>query len=175
MGPLHTRHSNAPVAGHADRFHRHAPRTLLLAVFAGVLGFDLATKAWAASVLTEPVRISDWLYLILHRNSGMFLGTVPLSAAYWIVVCAAAAWFGRRALRSNSAPVAMCLAGVLAGMTGNAIGQAQGAVVDFIGVGPIVGDMWLIVNVADVSLVLGALVLGICLLRDRVRRKQPPR
>lgn len=155
-------------------FSRHAPLMLLLAVFAGVLAIDLATKAWAASFLTEPIRIADWLYLMLHRNSGMFLGTVPLSAAYWIVVCAAAGWFGLRALRSKSAPIAVCLAVVLAGMTGNAVGQVQGAVVDFIGVGPIVGDAWLIANVADLSLVSGALALGICLLRERARRKQAP-
>ena len=168
-------HTYAWVAAHPDIFRRGAHRMLLLTVFAGLLGIDLATKAWAASVVTEPIRIADWLYLTLHRNSGMFLGTVPLSAGYWIVVCTAAGWFGWRALRSKSTPIAVCLAAALAGMTGNAIGQAQGAVVDFIGVGPIVGDAWLIANVADLSLVLGALALGICLLRERVRRKQSPR
>ena len=152
---------------------------LLLAVFAGVLGIDLATKAWAASVLTEPFRIADWLYLMLHRNSGIFLGTVPLSDGYWsdgywIVVYAAAGWFGMRALRSRSAPIAVCLVAALAGMTGNAIGQAQGAVVDFIGIGPVTGDVWLVMNVADLALVGGAFVLGIYLIRDRLRRTNRP-
>ena len=123
----------------------------------------------------EPVRVADWLHLMLHGNSGVFLGTVPLSAGYWICVCAATGWFGWRALRVKSATIAVCLAAVLAGMTGNAIGQAQGAVVDFIGVGPVTGNTWLVMNVADVCLVLGALALGIHLLREQVRRKQTPR
>lgn len=174
MGRFHARHGNAPVVEQADILHRHASRTLILAVFVGVLGVDLATKAWAASVLTEPIRIADWLYLMRHRNSGMFLGTMPLPAAYWLVVCAATGWFGRRALRSNSAPVAMCLAAALSGMTGNAIGQAQGAVVDFIGIGPVMGNTRLVMNVADIALVGGALVLGVYLIRDRVRRAYRP-
>ena len=156
-------------------FNRSVPRMLLLAMFTGVLAIDLATKAWAASILTEPVRIADWLYLMLYRNSEMFLGTVPFSAGYWIVVCVAAGWFGRRALRSSRAPVAICLATALAGMTGNAIGQAQGAVVDFIGVGPIAEQTWLVMNVADVALVGGALVLGIHLVRERARSRQRSR
>ena len=145
-----------------------------LAVFVGVMSIDLATKAWAAVTLTEPVPIADWLYLMLRHNAGMFLGTVPVSTGYWVCVCAALGWFGWRALRSVSAPVAVCVAAVLAGLTGNAIGQAQGAVVDFVAFGPIVGDQWLVVNVADLALVAGTLALGFFLLRDRVRRACRP-
>ena len=141
-----------------------------LAAFAGVFGFDIATKAWAAACLTEPVRIADWLYLMLRHNSEVFLGTAPVSAEYWVCVGAALVWFGWRTFRSTSAPVAICLAVVLAGITGNAIGQAQGAVVDFIGIGPVAGDVWLVVNVADLALVTGVLALGIHLLRTRLWR-----
>lgn len=146
--------------------------SLALAVFAAVLGFDVATKAWAEASLIEPVRIADWLYLMLHHNSGLFFGTVPVSVGYWTCVCISAGWFGWRALRSKSAPLAVCLAAMLAGLTGNAIGQAQGAVVDFIGFGPIVGHTWLVGNVADIALVGGVLALGIYLIRKRVRRTQ---
>ena len=159
---------------HVDGSRPLARRTTALAVFAGMLGIDLVTKAWAEAALTEPVGIADWLYLMLHHNSGLFLGTVPVSTGYWVCVCAAAAWFGWRALNSSSVPVSVCLAVVLAGVAGNAIGQAQGAVVDFIGIGPITGDLWLVANVADVAMVGGALVLGICLIRDRVRRAYRP-
>ena len=145
-----------------------------VAVFAAALGVDLATKAWAEAALTEPIRIADWLYLMLRHNAGVFFGTVPVSTGYWICVCVALVWFGWRALRSFSAPVAFCVAAVLAGLTGNAIGQAQGAVVDFIGMGPVTGNVWLVVNVADVALVGGVFVLGICLVRDRVRRANRP-
>ena len=144
-------------------------------MFIGVLGIDIATKAWANVVLAEPVRIADWLYLMLHHNSGMFLGTVPVSAGYWVAVVAATGWFGWRALRSTSALVAVCLAVALAGLVGNAIGQAQGTVVDFIGVGPIGEDQWLVVNVADLALVGGGLALGFHLIRERVRRAHRPR
>ena len=152
-----------------------ARRITALAVFAGMLGIDLVTKAWAEAVLTEPVRIADWLYLMLHHNSGLFLGTVPVSAGYWVCVCAAAAWFGWRALNSSSVPVSVCLAVVLAGVAGNAVGQAQRAVVDFIGIGPITGDMWLVANVADIAMVGGVFVLGIYLIRERIRPRRRSR
>ena len=148
---------------------------LAFTVFATVLSIDIATKAWAAAALTEPVRIADRLCLMLYHNSGMFLGTVPLSAGYWLCMCVVAGWFGWRAWRSTSVTLAVCLAVVLAGLGGNAIGQARGAVVDFIGFGPITGDRWLVVNVADLALVGGALALGFHLIRKRMRRahRQP--
>lgn len=146
-------------------------RLLAIAAFVGGLGLDVATKAWAATSLTEPVRIAGWLYLMLHHNTGMFLGTVPVSGWYWISVCAAMGWFGWRALHSRSVIVAVCLAAVLSGLTGNAIGQARGAVVDFIGVGPVTSDgRWLFVNAADLALMGGALVLGVYLIRIRLAR-----
>lgn len=154
---------------HEDASRPVTHRILALAVFALVLEVDIVTKAWAASVLTEPVRVADWLYLMLRHNSRLFLGTVPVSAAYWICVLAAMGWFGWRALRSRSVAFVVCLATALAGLTGNAIGQAQGAIVDFIGVGPVKGDKWLVVNVADLALIGGALALGAYLVRQRVR------
>ena len=160
-----------------DHAHRSGPpahKTRTVAAFAAVLSLDLVTKAWATVAFAEPVRIADWLCLMLHHNAGVFLGAVPVSAAYWVCVCAAMGWFGWRALRSFSTPVAVCVAAALAGLTGNAIGQAQGAVVDFIGIGPITGEVWLVANVADIALVGGVLVLGIYLLRDRVRRACRP-
>ena len=149
-------------------------RVLALAAFALVLEVDVVTKAWAASALTEPVRVADWLYLMLHHNSGLFLGTVPVSVGYWLCVIVAMGWFGWRALRSRSTLFALCLAVALAGLMGNAIGQARGAVVDFIGVGPVMGNEWLVLNVADLALVGGGLVLGVYLVRQRMRPTGPP-
>ena len=149
-------------------------RVLALAVFALVLAMDIVTKAWAEAVLTEPVRVAAGFYLMLRHNSGLFLGTVPLPAAYWLCVLAATGWMGWRALRSRNAVLAVCLAAVLAGLAGNAIGQAQGAVVDFIGVGPVRGNEWLVVNVADLAQVGGVLVLGVYLLWRRGHGVYPP-
>ena len=73
-------------------------------------------------------------------------------------------------MRSTSVPSSTYLAAVLAGMTGNAVGQAQGEVIDFIGFGPVTGDVWLVANVADLALVGGVLALGLHLVRERVHR-----
>ena len=146
-----------------------ASSMLALAAFFGLLGLDIATKVWASASLTEPVRVTDWLYLAHHHNAGMFLGMVPVSSWYWVCVCAALGWFGWRALHSTNVVVAVCLAAALSGLTGNAIGQAQGKVVDFIGFGPITADDgWLFVNVADLALVGGVVVLGVYLIRTRL-------
>ena len=142
-----------------------AHRTAVLGAFVGALGLDLWTKAWAAS-LVKPVRIADWLYLALYHNSGMFFGAVPVSTGYWVFVCAVLGWFGRAALRGPTL-VAVCVAIILSGMVGNAIGQFYGQVVDFIAVGPVTGELWLIANVADFALVGGVLSLGCVLLRAR--------
>ena len=151
-----------------------AHRTKTVAAFAAVLGIDLVTKAWAAVAFAEPVRIAEWLYLMLHHNAGMFLGAVPVSVGYWVCVCAALGWFGWRALRSYSTPVAVCVAAALAGLAGNAIGRAQGAVVDFIAVGPVTGNLWLVANGADLALVVGGLGVGFFRIRDRARRAHRP-
>ena len=168
-------HAGDSDTAHMDRSHLWVRGRTALAAFAGVLSIDLVTKEWAEAALTEPVRIADWLYLMLRHNAGMFLGTVPVSTEYWLCVCMALGWFGWRALRSFSAPVAVCVAVVLAGMAGNAIGQAQGAVVDFIGFGPITDDKWLVVNVADIALVGGGLALGPYLFCRWLRRARGPK
>ena len=159
---------------HSDRALPLARRTSAIAVLVTVLGIDVGTKSWAAAALTEPVRLADWLYLMRFDNSGLFLGTVPVSAGYWICVSAATGWFGWRAWRSTSVAIAVCLAVVLAGIIGNAIGQAQGAVVDFIGFGPITGNLWLFVNVADLAMVLGVLALAFFLVSRMACRARVP-
>lgn len=166
---------NARAAAHVDGPKLYSLRMLAFAAFAGVLGTDLVSKAWAEAALRDSVCIVDWLCLILHRNSGLFLGRVPLFSGYWVCICVAVGWFGWRALSNTSEPIAVSLAVVVAGVVGNTIGQAQGAVVDFIGIGPITGnDQWLVMNVADLALVGGGLALGYFLIRDRMRRARHP-
>ena len=168
-GRSHGRASSAPklpVGGS----HPWGRRTRAVAAFAAVLIADLVSKEWAASALAGPIRIADWLYLTVERNAGLLLGTVPVGPWYWVGMCTALGWFGWRAASARSTPVAVCLAVVLAGAAGNVTGLAQGAVVDFIGVGPIWGEMWLFANIADIALVAGGLALGCVLMSRRLRR-----
>ena len=91
---------------------------------------DLVTQTWVAAALTEPARIADRLRPMLRRGAGMLLGTGPVSTGSRVCLCAAIGRLAWRALRSCSGPVSVGPAVVLAGVTGNAIGQAQGAVAD---------------------------------------------
>lgn len=110
---------------------------------------------------------------MLHHNAGLFVGTVPVSVWYRPCVCAAMGRLGWRVLRTTSVPLAVCLAVALAGLIGNAIGQAQDAVVAFLGFWPTNGTEWLVMNVADLALVGGVLALGIHLVRRRILVAKP--
>ena len=145
---------------------------IALAVFAGVLSTDLAIKAWAHDMLTEPVRITSWLALAVQHNSGLFLGALPVSAVstvHWVVVCGALVWIGWRMVTQSSRTIGVGYALVAGGLTGNAIGRVQGAVIDYVGFGPIIDGKWLFMNLADLALIGGGLVLGVVLVRSRVQ------
>ena len=62
---------------------------------------------------------------------------------------------------------------VTGGVLGNALGRANGAVVDFLGFGPVVGDQWAFANVADVAMLGGMLILGAVLVRGRAPAPRP--
>ena len=160
---------------HAERTQLSAHEKATTAAFAGVSSIDLVTKAWAAVALTEPVRIADGLCPMLRRGAGMLLGPVPVSAGNRVCVGAAAGRLAWRAPRSCSGPVsAGRLAVMPAGVTGNAIGWARGAVVDFIGLGPITCDEWPVANAADLALVAGGLAPGWFPVRARAHRAHRP-
>ena len=147
---------------------RLAPWAISVATFAGILGSDAAVKLWAQAALVEPVRLMSWLDLSLRHNDGLFLGLVPLSEVslvHWLVVSAAALWIGWRMANVCNRTVATGYALVGGGLAGNLLGRANGAVVDYVGFGPLFGDKWAFFNLADLALVGGAIVLGICLSR----------
>lgn len=149
-----------------------APWVFALVILAGVLWVDVAIKVWAQASLREPVRITTWFYLAIHHNSGLFLGTVPVSAVsvvHWPFVCCALAWLGWRMVRTSSSTVGAGYALVTGGFVGNVFGRANGAVVDYLGFGPVIGDKWAFANLADIAIVGGALVLGAVLVRSRMR------
>ena len=131
----------------------------------GVL-VDQLTKWWAVTSLGEqPVRlVGDFLFLRLIRNPGAAFslgsGRAWLFAVMAVVVSGAIVWYARRV---TSFAWAWTLGLLLAGAVGNLIdrlfrapGFGAGHVVDFIGYGN-----WFIGNVADIYLVVAAIVLAV--------------
>lgn len=149
-----------------------APWVLALVVLAGVLWVDVAIKEWAQASLREPVRITSWLYLAIHHNSGLFLGTPLVSAVsivHWPFVFCALAWLVWRMVRTGNSTVGAGYALVIGGFVGNVFGRANGAVVDYLGFGPVIDDKWAFANFADIAILGGALLLGVVLVRSRIR------
>ena len=144
------------------------PWVLFLAAFAVVLGADVALKAWALDALTEPIPVTAWLYLALHRNPGIFFGGVPVSSVavtFWSAMLVATVWLGWRMVTSRRPAVGVGYALAAGGLIGNLLDRANGGVIDYLGVGPLVGERWAFFNLADLALVGGALVLGTVLLQ----------
>lgn len=149
-----------------------SPWVLALAILAGLLWADVVIKEWAQASLNEPVRIASWFYLALHHNSGLFLGTLPVSAVsvvHWPFIWCALAWLGWCMVRAGSLTVGAGYALVTGGFVGNVFGRANGAVVDYLAFGPVSGDKWAFANLADIAILGGALLLGVVLVRSMIR------
>lgn len=130
-----------------------------------VLSLDLLTKHWAIGSLTDRfVGLADGIALFLVYNTGA-LGGVSLGPHTWLLnvtgtaltillvagVVLPLAHFDRRA------PLAMGLvAGGALGNLSSLIGEARG-VPDFLGVR--LSEAWIVFNIADVGLWVGAAVL----------------
>ena len=100
---------------------------------------------------------------------GLFLGVVPLASGalgHLLLLGAAILWTGWRMASTISCATRMGYALVTGGLAGNALDRIDGAVVDFFGFGPVVDDKWIFVNLADVAMVLGALVLTVVLVLE---------
>jgi signal peptidase II len=138
---------------------------LLVTVAAVILAVDVVTKVLAVRLLTpgQPVSIvGDTVTWTLVRNSG---AAFSMATGYtWILTLIATAvvvgifWMGRRLV---SPWWAIGLGMILGGALGNLVdrffrwpGPLQGHVVDFLSVG-----WWPVFNVADASVVGGAVML----------------
>lgn len=148
-------------------------RSARLAPLAVAIVADVATKAWALSILAEPVRITDWLYLALHLNEGIYLGAAPIAAIellYLAVIALVVVWLVKCVLAAGGWWVRTGWSLYAAGAVGNGLWRLLGPVPDFIAIGPVVPpDQWLFFNLADVFLVAGFLLLGSVLLRRVLR------
>lgn len=140
---------------------------LLLAVAATLFALDLVTKIIVVARIRpgEPVSIiGDFVELVLIRNPGAAF-SMATGMTWLLTLVATAVVIGvlriGRTLRSTL--WAIGLGGVLGGALGNlmdrlfrAPGPLQGHVVDFVSVG-----WWPVFNVADSSIVCGAVLLVI--------------
>jgi len=138
-----------------------------VAVFACVsavaLIADQLTKAWAMAALSDgqSIRvIPGLLSLTLVRNPGASLGMG--SGATWVMACVALVVLG---IRTISTKWTVALSFAFAGALGNLIDRVMyadsflnGKVVDFLNYG------WSVGNVADVYLVVAAVVLVVLIL-----------
>ena len=61
---------------------------------------------------------------------------------------------------------------VLGGLTSNLIDRGRGAVVDYLAFGPFAQDKWLYMNIADLAMLTGLMLLSTALIRHRGRRTQ---
>ncbi len=156
---------------------------LLLAVAGVVLVLDIVTKVLAVNLLTpgQPVSIiGETVTWTLVRNSG---AAFSMATGYtWVLTLVATGvvfgiiWMGRRLV---SPWWAIGLGMILGGAMGNLVdrffrspGPLRGHVVDFLSIG-----WWPVFNVADPSVVGGAILLVVLSLFgfdfDTVGRRQP--
>lgn len=156
--------SAAGTSGAPAAFPRRLPWLLVIA--AVVLALDLGTKALVVAKMTpgEPTSIiGDVVRLTLIRNSGaafsMATGMTWLLTLIAVAVVIGVIRIGRT-LRSLSWAIGLGL--VLGGALGNLVdrlfrspGPLQGHVIDFIAV----TKWWPVFNVADSSIVCGAILL----------------
>ena len=163
------------MAGNA-RSTRHLRLGVVLLTLS-MFGCDHATKLAAEQALTNRRAVSvvigvlelrfttndDTAFSLLHNlgvaRPPMLLAAVSALALVGVV----AMWMAARKRASRAQHVGFAL--VLAGALGNVVDRAlRGSVIDFIHV-----THWPIFNVADVAVVAGSIVLGLCAVLRRAK------
>ncbi|MGW0179286.1 signal peptidase II [Nocardia sp. NPDC003345] len=138
---------------------------LLLAIAATLFVLDLLTKVAVVAWIRPGERVSiigDFVELVLVRNPGAAFSMATGMTWLFTIIAAAVVIGVLRIGRSLRSPLwAVGLGGVLGGALGNLMdrlfrspGPMQGHVVDFVSVG-----WWPVFNVADSSIVCGAILL----------------
>jgi signal peptidase II len=139
-------------------------RASILALAAVVVAVDQATKTWALHRLSDgrTIHLIWTLRLALTFNSGAAFGlgrgVTPLLVALAIVLIVLLVGLGRDASRRASAVSVVAMGLLLGGAAGNLVDRLArhhaGAVIDFIDL-----KWWPVFNVADASIVCGAVLL----------------
>lgn len=134
---------------------------------ATTLFLDLATKAWALKTLASgPLEYGRVNFLLAHKRHGAmgFLGQLPTDARRATLIAAgmlASVFLMLIARRAPPLP-RFGLALILGGALGNLIDRSlRGAVVDFIDVVLYGHRHWHTFNVADVAIVVGAVLVAL--------------
>lgn len=117
--------------------------------------------------------IPDFLYLTSHRNPGAAWGILPGEMWFFYIVTVVVSVFVVYYLEKYAKDQTMLKIGlllVLGGAIGNFIDRVRfQEVVDFIDV-VIFSYDFPIFNIADASLVIGTILIGIATIRDEVRK-----
>jgi signal peptidase II len=105
---------------------------------------------------------------------GLFKDLRPVFILIALVIVGVLILYARR-LRSDQWLTCVALGLMLGGAIGNLIDRIRlGHVIDFIDVG-VATKRWYTSNLADVSLVLGVILLGVAMLIEEIRHKPTPK
>jgi signal peptidase II len=126
--------------------------------------------------------LEPWFKLVHYTNTGaafgLLRGQAPLFVAIALVVIVVVLIYARQ-LPADSWGVRICLGLMLGGAMGNLLDRLHqsGQVTDFLSFTLPVGDRvyeWPAWNVADASIVVGTILLGLVLLRSEHASSQAP-
>jgi signal peptidase II len=143
---------------------------LLLGVAAAVVAVDQVTKTLALHHLLVPRHVVGTLWLELTFNAGAAFGlgrgATPVVEAAVVALIAALMLFARRATRRAGpwfvAGCGLLLGGALGNLADRVFRAHSGAVIDFMDVAQVGRrELWPVFNVADASIVVGAIVLAV--------------
>jgi signal peptidase II len=147
---------------------RRTPRIVAVVVAAVVVVVDQVSKTWAEDHLALPRHLVGPLWLELTYNSGAAFGlgrgVTPVVEAVVVVLVVALVVFGRAASRRASGPALVGIGLLFGGAVGNLLDRVvrdnHGAVIDFVDIARIgTRSWWPIFNLADASIVIGAILV----------------
>jgi signal peptidase II len=137
---------------------------IVLGVAAAVVALDQLTKWWALHALrTHTIHVIWTLQFNLTRNTGaafsLSVGRGPIIGVLALVIVGVLLWQGSSvSTRWGAVAIGLVLGGALGNLIDRAVrgdaGFLHGAVVDFIDF-----QWWPVFNVADMGVVIGALLL----------------
>ena len=148
---------------------------IALSVFAGFFVADVALKVWAQEALAQPVVLASWLVLVLHYNPEIVFGWLPLDwmgVLFPFMLLPAFCWLGWRMMCSSQLSVAVGFALTASGFAGNLVDRLNGAVIDYVALGPVAGQRWAVFNLADVALSTGGVILGVVVVKRALRAQR---